>query len=84
MVNPTFSVRRGYEQHSSSDCSSGMPLRPSGSRNQTVLEVSDLVSGCRFYFRHHPDVAIVDLRKHGEERGTLSLIRRIGRRPQTA
>jgi hypothetical protein len=55
-----------------------------GAGIKPVLEVSDLVSGYRFYFRHHPDVAIVDLRKHGEERGTLSLIRRIGRRPQTA
>jgi two-component system, NarL family, invasion response regulator UvrY len=44
---------------------------------ETVLGACDLVSGYRLYFRHHPDVVIVDLRMRGQERGVLSLIRRI-------
>jgi two-component system, NarL family, invasion response regulator UvrY len=55
-----------------------------GAGIEAVLEASELVSGYRLYFRHHPDVVIVDFRMRGQERGGLSLIQRMRRhRPQT-
>jgi two-component system, NarL family, invasion response regulator UvrY len=55
-----------------------------GAGIETVLAASELVSGYRLYFRQHPDVVIVDPRTRGQERGGLSLIRRVRRhRPHT-
>ena len=44
---------------------------------QIVLEARDLVSGYRLYFRHHPDVVVIDLKMGAQNLGGLSLIRRI-------
>ena len=44
---------------------------------QIVLEARDLVSGYRLYFRHHPDVVVIDLKMGAQNLGGLSLIRPI-------
>ena len=43
-----------------------------------VIQARNLVSGYRLYYRHHPDVIIIDLNTCGPELRGLSLIRRIG------
>ena len=43
-----------------------------------VIQARNLVSGYRLYYRHHPDVIIIDLNIRGPELRGLSLIRRIG------
>jgi two-component system, NarL family, invasion response regulator UvrY len=44
---------------------------------QIVLEARDLVAGYRLYYRHHPDVVVIDLKMGAQDLGGLSLIRRI-------
>ena len=43
-----------------------------------VIQARNLVSGYRLYYRHDPDVIIIDLNIRGPELRGLSLIRRIG------
>jgi two-component system, NarL family, invasion response regulator UvrY len=42
-----------------------------------VLEARDLVSGYRLYYRHRPDVIVIDLKMDAQNLGGLSLIRRL-------
>ena len=43
----------------------------------TVLEARDVPAGYRLYYRHHPEVVIVDLAMNGSGLAGLPLIRRI-------
>ena len=38
----------------------------------TVLEARKLVSGYRLYYRHHPDVVVLDLKMRGQELGVFA------------
>ncbi len=44
---------------------------------ETVRDARDIVSGYRSYWRHRPDVVIIDLAMQGNDLGGLNLIRRI-------
>jgi two-component system, NarL family, invasion response regulator UvrY len=44
---------------------------------RTVIQARNLVSGCRLYYRHRPDVMVIDLDIRRPKLRGLSLIRRI-------
>ena len=44
---------------------------------RTVIQARNLVSGYRLYYRHRPDVVVIDLGIRGPKLRGLSLIRRI-------
>ena len=50
-------------------------LEPVGIEN--IITVHDAVSGYEAFLEHKPDVVTIDLSLHGEEKGGLSLIKRI-------